>query len=92
MAFTDGKDYHPPGHISFATTHPPHQPFTELEVTDIRGKRYAQMLWPDHCVQGTRGAEIDKEIRVHLNRWNDRLKIVRKVRLGISVILILGLS
>lgn len=46
------QDWHPPKHISFASTH--QKPaFTEIEV-----EYGQQMLWPDHCVQGTHGAEL----------------------------------
>jgi nicotinamidase/pyrazinamidase len=44
-------DWHPPGHISFASTHQL-EPFAEIEAYG------AQALWPDHCVQSTRGADI----------------------------------
>lgn len=47
------QDWHPPGHVSFAATHPGHAPFTEIEVAYGR-----QMLWPVHCVQGTPGAAL----------------------------------
>jgi nicotinamidase/pyrazinamidase len=47
------QDWHPPGHISFASAHPGRKPF---EVIDLPyGK---QVLWPDHCVQGTSGADF----------------------------------
>ncbi|MEW6219175.1 MAG: nicotinamidase [Thermodesulfobacteriota bacterium] len=46
-------DWHPPGHVSFASSHPGARPFESLES---RGQR--QTLWPDHCVQGTPGAEL----------------------------------
>src|SRR5207237_7673815 len=45
------QDWHPPGHMSFASAHPGKQPFETIEVD------YGpQTLWPDHCVQGTAGA------------------------------------
>jgi len=47
------QDWHPPGHISFASTHPGHTPF-EVIALDYG----PQVLWPDHCVIGTRGAEF----------------------------------
>jgi len=47
------QDWHPAGHISFASTHPGTEPFTTIEVS------YGpQTLWPDHCVQGTSGADF----------------------------------
>jgi nicotinamidase/pyrazinamidase len=45
------QDWHPPGHSSFASAHPGHQPFETIDVA--YGE---QTLWPDHCVQGTDGA------------------------------------
>lgn len=47
------QDWHPPGHVSFASAHPGRQPF---EVVEVHGK--PQTLWPDHCVQGTPGAAL----------------------------------
>jgi len=49
------QDWHTPGHISFASTHPGKAPF---ETTTLAYGE--QILWPDHCVQGTRGAEISR--------------------------------
>ncbi|MDE1160994.1 MAG: nicotinamidase [Acidobacteriaceae bacterium] len=46
-------DWHPAGHISFASTHDK-QPFTET----VEAEYGTQQLWPDHCVQATPGAEI----------------------------------
>jgi nicotinamidase/pyrazinamidase len=45
------QDWHPSGHASFASSHPGKQPFDTIEVS--YGE---QILWPDHCVQGTQGA------------------------------------
>jgi len=45
------QDWHPAGHGSFASSHPGKQPF---EVGTLSGK--PQMMWPDHCVQGTADA------------------------------------
>jgi nicotinamidase/pyrazinamidase len=47
------QDWHPPGHASFASSHPGRRP---LEVIDLGG--IPQVLWPDHCVQGTPGADL----------------------------------
>ena len=45
------QDWHPAGHMSFASTHPGKHPFETIAVD------YGpQTLWPDHCVQGTAGA------------------------------------
>ena len=45
------QDWHPPGHRSFASSHPGRAPFETIELS--YGE---QVLWPDHCVQGTEGA------------------------------------
>lgn len=47
------QDWHPPGHHSFASAHPGRMPF---DTIDLHGHR--QTLWPDHCVQGSSGAEL----------------------------------
>jgi nicotinamidase/pyrazinamidase len=47
------QDWHPRGHLSFASNHTGRRP---LETVDVNG--IAQVLWPDHCVQGTPGAEL----------------------------------
>jgi nicotinamidase/pyrazinamidase len=47
------QDWHPRGHASFASSHPGKKPFET-----IRFAYGEQVLWPDHCVQGTPGAEI----------------------------------
>jgi nicotinamidase/pyrazinamidase len=47
------QDWHPAGHTSFASAHKGKQPFETIEL--IYG---TQTLWPDHCVQGSRGAEF----------------------------------
>jgi nicotinamidase/pyrazinamidase len=44
-------DWHPRGHVSFASSHPGKRPG---DTAELSGE--AQVLWPDHCVQGTRGA------------------------------------
>jgi nicotinamidase/pyrazinamidase len=51
------QDWHPSGHQSFASSHPGRQPFEAIEVA------YGpQVLWPDHCVQGTEGAAFHKNL------------------------------
>ncbi len=53
------RDWDPLGHISFASSHPGTKPF---EVIDLPyGK---QVLWPDHCVQGTDGAKLHPELDI----------------------------
>jgi nicotinamidase/pyrazinamidase len=47
------QDWHPPGHGSFASSHPGKQPLETIEAAYGQ-----QILWPDHCVQGTNGADF----------------------------------
>jgi nicotinamidase/pyrazinamidase len=51
------QDWHPPGHRFFASSHPGRTPFETLEAA-----YGAQTLWPDHCVQGTPGADFHKDL------------------------------
>ncbi|WP_112663461.1 bifunctional nicotinamidase/pyrazinamidase [Microvirga flavescens] len=53
------QDWHPAGHASFASSHEGKAPF---ETTALAYG--TQILWPDHCVQGTHGAEIAKELDI----------------------------
>ena len=49
------QDWHPTGHVSFASSHVGRRPF---DVIDLYG--HPQTLWPDHCVWGTAGAELHR--------------------------------
>ena len=53
------QDWHPPGHQSFASSHPGKRPFET--VTVAYGQ---QILWPDHCVQGTLGAQFHGDLQI----------------------------
>lgn len=53
------QDWHPPGHESFASSHPDHEPYDVIEVD--YGE---QILWPDHCVQGSKGAEFHPNFNI----------------------------
>jgi len=53
------QDWHTPGHISFASSHSGKKPF---ETTQL--PYGTQVLWPDHCVQGTPGADLHKDLRI----------------------------
>jgi nicotinamidase/pyrazinamidase len=53
------QDWHPPGHHSFASSHPGKRPFDT--VTVAYGQ---QILWPDHCVQGTSGAQFHDNLQI----------------------------
>jgi nicotinamidase/pyrazinamidase len=47
------QDWHPPGHVSFASSHPGRKPYETAALP-----QGPQELWPDHCVQGSRGAAL----------------------------------
>lgn len=47
------QDWHPPGHVSFAASHPGQAPFDTVALP-----YGTQLLWPTHCVQGTDGAAL----------------------------------
>jgi len=53
------QDWHPADHLSFASSHPGKKPY-ETIVVDYG----PQILWPDHCVQATRGAEFHEDLDV----------------------------
>ena len=51
------QDWHPKGHKSFASQHSNKSVYDKIDLNGIE-----QVLWPDHCVQGTVGAEISSEL------------------------------
>jgi nicotinamidase/pyrazinamidase len=53
------QDWHPRSHLSFASAHPGRRPYEAITVAYGQ-----QLLWPDHCVQGTRGAEFHSALRI----------------------------
>ena len=59
------QDWHPPGHRSFASAHPGRSPFDSVDMDYGR-----QTLWPDHCVQGSEGAQLHPDLR------HDRAELV----------------
>jgi len=62
------QDWHPAGHSSFASSHAGKAPFESIEM------HYGpQTLWPDHCIQGTRGAEFHEALE-----WTKAELVVRK--------------
>lgn len=53
------QDWHPPGHASFASSHPGRKPFETIELS------YGpQVLWPDHCIQDTNDAQLHPDLRI----------------------------
>lgn len=62
------QDWHPANHSSFASQHPEAEPFSSIDLP------YGpQTLWPDHCVQGTRGAEFHSDFA-----WTKAELVLRK--------------
>lgn len=53
------QDWHTPGHVSFASSHAGKKPFDVIDLP--YGK---QVLWPDHCVQGTDGAGLHPDLAI----------------------------
>ena len=64
------QDWHTPDQISFASNHEGRAPFTEIEVAYGR-----QMLWPDHCLQGSVGADFHPDVMPAVQK---ALAVVRK--------------
>jgi len=54
------QDWHPAGHISFASSHNGKKPGDVIDTPLVKG----QNLWVDHCVQGTQGADFHKDLDV----------------------------
>ena len=51
------QDWHPAHHASFASNHPHHKPYDQITLHGL-----PQTLWPDHCVQGTPGADLASQL------------------------------
>jgi nicotinamidase/pyrazinamidase len=69
------QDWHPRGHSSFASSHPGRAPFETIALP-----YGGQTLWPDHCIQGSKGAAFRKDLR-----WTKAELVVRKgFRIGID--------
>jgi nicotinamidase/pyrazinamidase len=62
------QDWHPAGHSSFASRHAGKAPFETIEM-----EYGPQTLWPDHCVQGTKGAAFHPDLD-----WTRAELVVRK--------------
>jgi nicotinamidase/pyrazinamidase len=57
------KDWHPKNHVSFASTHK--KPlFSTINIKD-HNNQYSQMLWPDHCVKGSFGSKLHRDLITH---------------------------
>ncbi|MDP9929750.1 bifunctional nicotinamidase/pyrazinamidase [Variovorax paradoxus] len=53
------QDWHTQGHASFASAHPGQKPFSSIKLSYGN-----QVLWPDHCVQGTDDAALHKDLKL----------------------------
>lgn len=62
------QDWHPPGHMSFASSHPGRQPFEQIGQYG-----QPQTLWPDHCVQDSAGAALHDGVD-----WTSLNAVIRK--------------
>jgi nicotinamidase/pyrazinamidase len=62
------QDWHPPGHVSFASSHEGRE---VMDVIELYG--HDQIMWPDHCVQGTAGARLRDDLP-----WHRVTAIIRK--------------
>jgi nicotinamidase/pyrazinamidase len=86
------QDWHPAGHASFASSHPGRNPFETIELA------YGpQVLWPDHCVQGSTGAAfhpgldlphaeavIRKGFRQGIDSYSGFIEADRRTRTGLE--------
>jgi nicotinamidase/pyrazinamidase len=55
------QDWHPLGHVSFASSHQGKKPGDVIDTSLVKG----QALWPDHCIQGTDGAAFHKDLNLN---------------------------
>ena len=62
------QDWHPPDHVSFASRHAGREP---MDAIQLHG--HEQVLWPDHCIQGTEGAELHPDLP-----WEHADVVIRK--------------
>jgi nicotinamidase/pyrazinamidase len=86
------QDWHTKGHISFASSHPGKKPFETVQLP-----YGTQVLWPDHCIQGTPDAELHKDLRLphaqliirkgyrqHVDSYSAFLEADRKAMTGLT--------
>ncbi len=70
------QDWHPQDHGSFASAHAGAKPFELGELSGL-----AQVLWPDHCIQGEEGARLQADVRellVEITKTGQRTLIIKK--------------
>jgi nicotinamidase/pyrazinamidase len=86
------QDWHTKDHISFASTHPGKKPFETVQLP-----YGTQVLWPDHCVQGTPDADLHKDLKIphaeliirkgyrpHVDSYSAFLEADRKTPTGLA--------
>ena len=86
------QDWHPKGHISFASTHPGRKPFETVDLA-----YGTQVLWPDHCIQGTPDADLHEDLKIphaeliirkgyrpHVDSYSAFLEADRKTPTGLA--------
>ncbi|MFW5848140.1 MAG: bifunctional nicotinamidase/pyrazinamidase [Spirochaetota bacterium] len=86
------QDWHPKNHVSFASSHQGHEVGETIEVDGIE-----QAMWPDHCVQGTKGADFHPDLdlrpvnvmlrkgtRSELDSYSGFRETDRKTRTGLA--------
>ena len=86
------QDWHTKGHISFASSHPGKKPFETVQLP-----YGTQVLWPDHCIQGTPDADLHKDLtiphaeliirkgyRQHVDSYSAFLEADRTVKTGLT--------
>lgn len=86
------QDWHPAGHSSFASSHPDKAPFDSIVTPDG-----PQVLWPDHCVQNSPGADLHPALFIphvqmllrkgthkHIDSYSAFLENDRRTRTGLS--------
>jgi nicotinamidase/pyrazinamidase len=86
------QDWHPDNHLSFASAHPGRKPYETISVSYGQ-----QILWPNHCVQGTTGAELHDGLRIehaelvlrkgyhrHIDSYSAFYENDRKTRTGLA--------
>lgn len=91
------QDAHPKNHISFASTHNselfqtikvPHPTLNRDENPD--GELVDQMLWPDHCLKGSRGYQLEKSVEQALEEKKEKrdckIRYLEKVRLTLRML------
>jgi nicotinamidase/pyrazinamidase len=86
------QDWHTKGHISFASSHPGKKPFETVQLP-----YGTQVLWPDHCIQGTPDADLHKDLKIphaaliirkgyrpHVDSYSAFLEADRKAMTGLT--------